>query len=356
MPGKYDHLIERIHSRDEAGTLDEKALDIIHQEILVGFANEELTYDVRHLLITCGIQCSNVYYQTRSPDVLPNPGTKDEYHFWSFVASSAVQVAQIPFANPTYRERVNRNQQRIKDCGMDAQKAGLDECLGFYKIVSIAALDVEPVYDITVEDGHSFIADGVVVHNSNYGEARTAFWQDTLVPESYLTQQEYRNYLSLDGAYPGYDYSQVPALQGLRDARATQLGDAFKSAAATRNEYRLALGLDELPGGDVFLVPFNLMEVSAVRTGRVEVIEGEAEEVPALPSGEEEEQPQAQETEPPKALPRKARGFSLDAKKQLWKTFDSNARAWERAFGRAAQRAFANDLAAILRIVMERGG
>jgi hypothetical protein len=124
-----------------------------------------------------------------------------------------------------------------------------------------------------------------------------------------------------------------------------QMADAFKAAAVTRNEYRLALGLDEIPGSDVFLVPFTLAEIPAGQIGSVQVIEGEAEEVPALPSGEDE-QPTA-----PKALPRKARGFTLDAKKQLWKAHDTNATAWEPAFRRAARRAFRDDLERIRDIV-----
>jgi len=47
--------------------------------------------------------------------------------------------------------------------------AGLDTTeLGFYCVVSVEASGVSDVYDISVENAHNFIADGVVVHNSNY--------------------------------------------------------------------------------------------------------------------------------------------------------------------------------------------
>lgn len=179
-----------------------------------------------------------------------------------------------------------------------------------------------------------------------YDEARTAFWEDTYIPEIKLYEQELSNYLNINGTFLQYDLSEVPALKDMREQRRAQIFDAFKASAATRNEYRLALGLDELPPpvGNVFLVPFNLMEVSVRPTARAEIIEGQAEEVPALPSGEEEETS-------PKASPRMKRGFSLEAKRRIWKAFDANLTAHTRSFRKAAQTAFRNDLEAILNII-----
>ncbi|MGD8499943.1 MAG: phage portal protein, partial [Phycisphaerales bacterium] len=190
-----------------------------------------------------------------------------------------------------------------------------------------------------------------------YYEARTAFWEDTYMPEMQLYEQEFHNYLTVNGTFLKYDLSEVPALKEMRNQRRAQIFDAFKAGAATRNEYRLALGLDELPSmvGNVFLMPFNLMEVPADRAVRTEVIEGEAEEVPALPPGEEGPALPAGEEEeakaPPKALPRRKRGFSLEAKQRIWKAFDASLTANKRPFGRAAEAAFRNDLEVILDII-----
>jgi Fe-S cluster assembly protein SufB len=45
-------------------------------------------------------------------------------------------------------------------------KAHTNEWLGFMPVRSVTAFDVEPVYDIEVDGPHNFIADGMVVHNS----------------------------------------------------------------------------------------------------------------------------------------------------------------------------------------------
>ncbi len=45
-------------------------------------------------------------------------------------------------------------------------KAHTNEWLGFAPVQSIEAFDVEPVYDIEVDGPHNFIAEGMIVHNS----------------------------------------------------------------------------------------------------------------------------------------------------------------------------------------------
>ena len=45
-------------------------------------------------------------------------------------------------------------------------KAHCNEWLGFMPVTSVTPFDVEPVYDIEVDGPHNFIAEGVVVHNS----------------------------------------------------------------------------------------------------------------------------------------------------------------------------------------------
>lgn len=147
------------------------------------FANRWLVEDVKALMVGCGVQVSNLYHQTYTADVLPQAGSNDEYEAWAVVASSADEVAAIPFADELYRERVEQNTGRRRRGGLDAWKAGIDPTsLGFYTIRSIEKGAPEPVYDITVDGGHSFVASGVVVHNSNYGQARRRLADGTAHP------------------------------------------------------------------------------------------------------------------------------------------------------------------------------
>jgi intein/homing endonuclease len=147
-------LVDTDGSIDRRGTLK------------IQLANRPLVEDVKALLVGCGIQTSNLYHQIFDAAVLPNAGLKDHYESWAIVCSSAEEVATIPFVDSLYRTRVQANAGRRRRGGKDATKAGLDDCLGFYTVRSIAPEGVEPVYYPEVDGGHAFIADGLVLQFS----------------------------------------------------------------------------------------------------------------------------------------------------------------------------------------------
>jgi intracellular sulfur oxidation DsrE/DsrF family protein len=171
VPGWVFGLREDLRLAYLAGVVDTDGSVGKDGRLVIHFANRDLVHDVRMLLVSCGIQCSNIAKYGYTQAALPNPGSQESYEAWRFTASSAVQVARIPFADPLYRARVEANLHRFKADG----GTGPGEELGFYTIRSIELEPAEPVYDIEVEDGHSFLVDGVVVHNSNYGMARRKF-------------------------------------------------------------------------------------------------------------------------------------------------------------------------------------
>lgn len=164
-------LVDTDGSVDRRGTLK------------IQLANRHLIEQVKMLAVSCGMQVSNLYEQTYAADVLPNPGKQETYVSWAITISSATDVAQIPFNDWWYRERVEANVGRQRRAGKDAEKAGLNaDQLGFFCVRSIEPGPVVPVFDITVDEGASFVAGGVVVHNSNYAQARRAFADLTVHP------------------------------------------------------------------------------------------------------------------------------------------------------------------------------
>ncbi|NIQ89325.1 MAG: phage portal protein [Deltaproteobacteria bacterium] len=171
---------------------------------------------------------------------------------------------------------------------------------------------------------------------SNYGEARRAFWQDTMVPESKLFEAEYQYYLqSKDGAFVAYDYGDVPALQEVALDQRTAWRMDFTAGAITREEYRQKIGMPPEAEGD-YLIPLNLIEMPA----------GVAVALPA--QDEMEEAPEAADDDR-KLLPQsKAAKISGEAKQNLWKQVDGIAESWERRFGNRAVKAFDNDRMALL--------
>lgn len=182
IPGWVFGTAEDLRLAFLAGLVDSDGSVDRRGALKVAQANRELVEDLRVLAISCGIECSNVREDVFQASCLPQPGTQPDYRSWTFTASSAVSVARVPFADPVYRERVEANAGRHRPGGRDAVRAGLTDGLGFYRVTSVEEGPPEPVYDIEVEGHHSFVAEGIVVHNSNYGQARRAFADSTMRP------------------------------------------------------------------------------------------------------------------------------------------------------------------------------
>ena len=91
---------------------------------------------------------------------------------------------------------------------------------------------------------------------ANYKEARQAFWEDTMVPETELFQTDLRYYLSIPDQewFVGFDLSRVPAFQEIRNQQQVQFASGWEMGAITRNEYRRKLNLTPVDDGDVYRV------------------------------------------------------------------------------------------------------
>ena len=100
---------------------------------------------------------------------------------------------------------------------------------------------------------------------ANYEEARRAFWQDTFVPELTLFVVDFQHALSgIDGSFPSFDFSNVPALQ--RDIPAmVDAASKLWAMGVPANQALEAVGLSigDVPGGDVGYLPLNLMPVAS---------------------------------------------------------------------------------------------
>jgi phage portal protein BeeE len=90
---------------------------------------------------------------------------------------------------------------------------------------------------------------------SNYSEARTAFWTDTVLPELGWTLDALNRWLTPlygEDLYVWYDEEMIPALETRRKEKAERINAA---SYMTVNEKRRAMGLDDVEGGDVIFVP-----------------------------------------------------------------------------------------------------
>lgn len=99
---------------------------------------------------------------------------------------------------------------------------------------------------------------------TNYGEARKAFTQDTLVPLWRMVASELQANLAPefdDRLTIQYDTGQVEALQENEAERRAFLLSEFQAGVLTLNEYRRLRGYESTQAGDVFYVP-NAISIS----------------------------------------------------------------------------------------------
>ncbi len=97
---------------------------------------------------------------------------------------------------------------------------------------------------------------------ANYGEARTAFWEDTMTGEVQLANDEWNERLAGDGIFIGVDTSNVPALKKNLTDLYEALGKAVASGV-TRNSAAKELGLtiSDSPDNDTVYMPLTLIPV-----------------------------------------------------------------------------------------------
>ena len=89
---------------------------------------------------------------------------------------------------------------------------------------------------------------------SNYGEAKLAYWADTVLPLLGTMLEDLSNWLLPqfgDDLFFWYDEEMIPALEPLRTEKAQRVN---ASGYMTINEKRRAMGLDDIDGGDTVLV------------------------------------------------------------------------------------------------------
>jgi HK97 family phage portal protein len=101
---------------------------------------------------------------------------------------------------------------------------------------------------------------------SNYGEARTSFYQDTVqklwariddvLTRSLLPELDSRGDTNLE-----FDISGIDALQEDQQTKRTHDLEALKAGAISRADYRRSVGLPVDPSDDVYLMPFSVIEV-----------------------------------------------------------------------------------------------
>jgi HK97 family phage portal protein len=172
---------------------------------------------------------------------------------------------------------------------------------------------------------------------SNKQQDYKMFLETTLLPELDMFQQEWRYYLRSDDGreFAQYDLARVPGYVD-KEARLLSLAAAWEAGAATRREYRTALGLPAGDTDDVYKVPtLSAMLVPAF--------------APSVAPQSEVGSESSTEDAADKALG--ALWMAPEQKAAIWRVIDTKARSWERDAARAAGSCFETDRREILAII-----
>lgn len=234
--------------------------------------SKELAMDARDLAVSCGIAVSNLQSIKRTTKL---PQGKETYNeLWCWTATVPALNILIGSRDPEDAKRLQYGAKKIKTKGRRKASEGtnhnieLPDTLEFLRIKEIVCEGVEDVYDITVEDNHNFFAEHICVHNSNYKEARQAFYTETVLPLMDWLRDELNNWLvpkfGDDRIYLDYDRDEIEALQEDREAVWKRAMEAVKIGVLTPNEARLLLGYEEIPGADTLMVPGNMMPLATI--------------------------------------------------------------------------------------------
>lgn len=248
---------------DADGSVDKKG------RITFSSCNKELLSGIRHLCMSLSIPVTNITErvgQTR----LPN-GRIAPVHQYAFTCSDPCSNRYIGSYDPCYTERLvngkpfgrkGRRYPRYGGRGFSEPGAELS------RITSIAIEEKEPVYDLTVKDTHSFVSDGVVVHNSNIEHQSIEYVVFSMLPLITRFEQtmNWKLFTPAERAAGYYVKFNVDALlRGDSKARAEALAIKRQNGIINADEWRELDDENPIGGiaGAAYLVNGNMITTEA---------------------------------------------------------------------------------------------
>jgi HK97 family phage portal protein len=209
----------------------------------------------------------------------------------------------------------------VAEAGLKFQPTGLSPAdMSWLEGSKLSAREIAIAYNVAPE----LIGDNSSKTYSNYGEARKALYQETILPLMDYLKDAFNNWLVPlwgDNLYLDYDKDSIEALQEDQDRLYNRMFGAVDRGIITRNEAREMLGFEALkiPEADRLYIPFSLTPIDE---GQEEPTEGPIEE------------PVEEETG--KSLSQKKTIFSEEKLAELWeykrkRYWDPWEKKWKKA-------------------------
>ena len=193
----------------------------------------------------------------------------------------------------------------VAEAGLKFQPIGLTPVdMSWLEGSKLSAREIAIAYNVAPE----LIGDNSSKTYSNYGEARKALYQETVLPLMDYLKDAFNNWLVPlwgENLYLDYDKDGIEALQEDQDKLYNRMFGAVDRGIITRNEAREMLGFQTLkvPEADRLYIPFSLTPINEEPT------EEEPEKEPT-------EEPIEEETE--KSFSQKKTIFSEEKLAELW--------------------------------------
>ncbi len=249
--------------------------------------NRELVEDVRHLCFLVGVPCGEVRRYETDGEVWIN-GRKSQrgvmYQAWCY---SAKHNAQIGSHTPLYLQRWEANAETtrvgpfddgFKGRGPKGSRPG-DEWNGSAALLKVHSIETStaamPVYDLGVCGTQSFVAGGLVVHNStSWGtgieQQMIGFLQFTLRPWLTRIEQHINKDLLTPAEQQRYyaEFNIEGLLRGDSAARKEFYASALQNGWMNRNQVAAMENQPSMDGGDIYTVQSNLIPIDQLGKGQ----------------------------------------------------------------------------------------
>lgn len=232
--------------------------------------SKNLIDDFRHLAIGLGYRVSNIY-RSETDDTFGN----SSHVLFSFCVADYVDVQNIGTHKPEYALRTEnaiarqKGKRAVPVYKHERAARGLDATgVRYLTIVDIVDEPAEPVYDLSVEGTHSFVADGVIVHNSNIEEQNIEYVQDCIMPLAIDFEEECNRKLLMFEEQNDlfFEFLADGLLRANISTRYAAYAVARQWGWMSANDILRKENMNTLEGdqGDIYLVPMNMVPADRV--------------------------------------------------------------------------------------------
>jgi HK97 family phage portal protein len=159
----------------------------------------------------------------------------------------------------------NAGRPLLLEGGLDWKEIGLTPAeMHWLEGLKLSAREISIAFGVPPE----LIGDAENKTYSNLRESRQAFYTETVLPLMDSIKGELNNWLipkfGDKKIYIDYDRDDIEALQEERETVWARALEAVKTGVITPNEARVMLGYDEVEGGDMLMMPANMMPLTIV--------------------------------------------------------------------------------------------